>query len=34
MQNQKQYNVVYQGNGWILVETDDDNFFDVCERIL
>jgi len=29
MQTQKEHNVAYQGSNWILVETQDDNFFDV-----
>lgn len=29
MQNQKEHNVIYQGDNWILVETQDDNLFDI-----
>ncbi|MBU0597973.1 aminotransferase class V-fold PLP-dependent enzyme [Patescibacteria group bacterium] len=29
MQTQKEHNVIYQGSNWVLVETQDDNFFDI-----
>lgn len=29
MQSKKEYNIIYQGSNWILVDTDNDNFFDI-----
>lgn len=29
MQIQKEHNIIYQGSNWVLVETKDDNFFDI-----
>jgi len=32
MQTQKEHNVIYQGSNWVLVETQDDNFFDILYK--